>query len=446
MLQSIRERLALVLIAFLPFHALLVTLGTKLIEGPNHAPMEALAIWKEGVLGVLLVIAVVEIVSGQRTANSEQRTAFTIDAIDVLILALFAIALALFASGLPASLHDFLLGFRYDFVPLVALVVFRRVPWTDRFLSTAYKVLFWDGVIVAAYGLITIALPMSFFTRLGYSDLHSIYLPDAPVAAFQQIGGIALRRLQSTMSGPNQLGLWLLLPLTIALLRKARPAFMLIAVVLFATVSRDAVLAMGVIVAAILWKRTTHRKFFRMVAAALAIAFVIALAGIRFAPSIFLRPGSTIDHIARPLESLRLIVLHPLGMGLSAAGPASNHLHETCVFLRKGDDPSWASDRPELCVFVGGKQVQPVDHECDCPVLPENWYVQIGVELGVAGLILYLLLIGAILRKLTKGTAVVFLVFLAVSVAALFLHAWEDAALAYTLWMLVAVTLKRENV
>lgn len=438
MFQKLRERLALLLIALLPFHALFVTFGTKLIEGQNHAPMAALAIWKEALLGLILMIGVVEILWSKRLAISDKRSVWRMDLIDGLILALLIVALTLFASGHPTSLHAFLLGFRYDFVPLVALVILRRVPWSDRFLPLAFKTLLWCGTIVAGYGLITIALPMSFFTVLGYSDLHSLYVADGPVAAFQQIGGSALRRLQSTMSGPNQLGLWLLLPLTIAMLKKQRGAFVLIIVALFATLSRDAVLAFAVIVTAILWKRLPHRKFFRVAGTVLAVACIVAVVSIRIAPSVLLRSGSTIDHITRPLESLRLIALHPLGLGLSAAGPASNRLHETCVFLKKGDDPSWASDRPQLCVFVGGKQVQPVSHDCDCPLLPENWYVQIGVELGVLGLVLYMALIIVILRRLTRGTAVIFLIFLAVSVAALFLHAWEDAALAYTLWMLIA--------
>jgi hypothetical protein len=34
-----------------------------------------------------------------------------------------------------------------------------------------------------------------------------------------------------------------------------------------------------------------------------------------------------------------------------------------------------------------------------------------------------------------------FLIFLGISIAALFLHAWEDSAVAYTVWILLAVVL-----
>jgi hypothetical protein len=48
----------------------------------------------------------------------------------------------------------------------------------------------------------------------------------------------------------------------------------------------------------------------------------------------------------------------------------------------------------------------------------------------------------------TRGAQAVFLMFLGVSIAALFLHAWEDSAVAYTVWVLCAAGLgvgKRQN-
>ena len=61
MLQITREWCVLVLIGLLPFHALAVTIGTKVLLGPGHAPMPLLAVWKEGLLLVILGLAVVEI-------------------------------------------------------------------------------------------------------------------------------------------------------------------------------------------------------------------------------------------------------------------------------------------------------------------------------------------------------------------------------------------------
>jgi hypothetical protein len=70
------------------------------------------------------------------------------------------------------------------------------------------------------------------------------------------------------------------------------------------------------------------------------------------------------------------------------------------------------------------------------------------VELGWIGFILFILLIGLVARctlhvarsqKILESTLLVS--FLGISLAALFLHAWEDSAVAYTMWILLAVLL-----
>jgi hypothetical protein len=140
------------------------------------------------------------------------------------------------------------------------------------------------------------------------------------------------------------------------------------------------------------------------------------------------------------------IVRHPLGLGLGSAGPASNRTSDACVFLSADGDASWAEGHPELCVFLGETQVLPLDRVCTCPFLTENWYLQIGVEMGIAGFLLFFLLIICILLQLARKKNVLlhystFFAFLGVSIAALFLHAWEDSAVAYTLWILTAASL-----
>jgi O-antigen ligase len=164
-----------------------------------------------------------------------------------------------------------------------------------------------------------------------------------------------------------------------------------------------------------------------------------------FYPQIILRAASSQDHLDRPIAALQRMVEHPFGAGLGAAGPASNRVSDACVHLPENADASWAADRPELCVFAGDEQVQPADRACNCPFLPENWYLQIGVELGWLGFVLFVALIVFSLLRLRKErhqalTEGLFLAVLGVSVAAVALHAWEDSAVAYTAWMLLAAT------
>ena len=455
MLSRIREWLTLVLIALLPFHALLVTVITKIIAGPGHAPLGVLAVWKEAMVVVILLLACLEvIITFQSQVTSHKSQVLKIDTIDVCILLgiLYAIGLEILHHSTLYILHSsFLLGFKYDFLPLVAFFILRRVSWSAWFQQTVINVLLAVGAIVALYGIATFFLPMSFFTWLGYSDLHSLYQAQGHLAAFQQIGGSTLRRIQSTMSGPNQLGVWLLIPLGVLLVfttsekaiswkleaERKRQILMLIAyslclTALALTFSRASWIGAGVMVAVMLWQRV-HRK--SLVVWWFTGLVVLAGIAIALAPQILIRKQSLIGHIEKPLVALQTIIAHPFGLGLGSAGPASNRTSDTCIDQPVGSDISWAKDRQDLCIFIGGEQVQPTGRACSCPVLTENWYLQWGVEMGWLGLFLSVLLPIFILKKLQNQFYILhstFYIFLAVYVASVCRLAWEDSAVALT--------------
>ncbi len=470
MLQRLREWLVLVLIVVLPFHALLVTVGTRLLVGAGQAPLPLLAGWKEILLGVVLTVVFVEIVQSFRCPSFAKAPAgrqlsgvsfqvsafpFRVDAADVCIILLLMLGTVLPGSW-KLEAGSFLYGFKYTLFPLFLFLILRRVSWSERFLLLTAYFLLLVGAVVAGYGILTLFLPESFFTWLGYSDLHSLYLPDGPIAAFQKIEGTGIRRIQSTFSGPNQLGMWLLIPWSVVMSawHKAphpnplprgdgKMLVFLIGAALFFTFSRAAWIGAAVILLASIWQTFPRKSFraFSFQVSAFSFVFFVLLS--LLVPGALLRVRSSRDHIRRPLEAIETILAHPLGLGLGSAGPASNRTSDPCVYLEKGADASWASDRPALCIFVGDQQVQPVGRVCRCPLLPENWYLQVGVELGVAGLILYLLLVGVIGYSLfvTGSFSPISLAFIGVSIAAVFLHAWEDSAVAYTVWMLVASVL-----
>ncbi|MFH0851207.1 MAG: O-antigen ligase family protein [Candidatus Peregrinibacteria bacterium] len=475
--QRLRERLTLLLFALLPLHAFLVTAGTKLLMGKGHAPLPYLALWKEALLGAILVLVIMEVLRKMRGVCSMQYPSTPlragavcrVDVIDVLILVLIILSVVVTAFT-HADWKLALLGFRYDFIPLVTFLVARRVEWSETFRRATLKVLLWVGVIVSVCGILTVFLPVKFFLWLGYSPAHSLYFANGPVAAFQQVSETGLRRIQSTMSGPNQLGVWLLIPLSVLLVHMSswkatsdkRLAISTFAVcvlfvvsALFLSFSRAAWIA-AFVVCMVMLCRSVPRRLLRGVAvgAVLIVVGIAVVASLLF-PSVFFRLSSSRGHIVRPLQAIGRMVAHPFGEGLGAAGPASNRVSETCVFLRPQDDPSWAKTTPRLCVFLGSTQVQPADHVCRCPFLPENWYLQVGVEMGVLGFILFIILIVLVLRRLGMQYAVcsmqyvrgqwrpsldsaIFLTFLGVSIAALFLHAWEDGAVAYTVWLFAA--------
>lgn len=472
-MQWVRERLALVLLCLLPLHALAVTVGTRVIRGPGLPPWGVLAVWKEALLGAVLLLAIIEIVwSAVRQCSATLRRTdrqaaesgvvhayrmFTVDVIDLCLLALFVLSVLVHPWTAPGALTAYVLGFRYDLMAPLAFLVLRRVPWSAWCISMTPRCLIGIGAVVAAYGLLTLVLPLQFFLSLGYSAAHSLYDPAGPIAAFQLIAESTVHRVQSTMSGPNQLGLWLLLPLAAVLAQgkvqwRSRWAVVVLVVLVLcvgATFSRTSWIATCMLIATVVWMQASMVWRRRLLLWGVPTLCILALVGALLSPKVIFRLSSTRGHFEKPIEGLMHMVQVPWGMGLGSAGPASNRLKEPCVFLRPQDDPSWAKATPELCVFLGKTQVQPSDHACDCPLLTENWFVQIGVELGWLGMGLWLAMTLRVAERLWNASRrgigslplMLLAAWIALGVASLLLHAWEDAALAYTVYILLAMAL-----
>src|SRR3989338_1613492 len=325
-------------------------MGTKMVVGPEHAPLVGFAMWKEGIVLVLFGLVFFEWLLSSYSKPCLPAGRFNIpkiriDPIDLCIIGLFVIALFLSYSLLPTP-YSLLFGFKYTLFPFLIFFTLRRAQWSGEFMERVQKILLSVGVIVALYGIFTFFLPMVFFTWLGYSDLHSLYLPGGPLAAFQQIGEMGLRRIQSTFSGPNQMGVWLLIPLGILFMRMRSGrrgiweygSMGVLGIALVMTFSRAAWVGVVIMFIVALRRTISRRIVFAISACVVVLLFLF--------PNILLRSASTLDHIRRPMDAVRVMVEHPRGLGLGSAGPASNRVSDPCVYLPVGTDASWAKDRP----------------------------------------------------------------------------------------------------
>ncbi len=445
-MQKIRENLALILLALLPLHALLITVGTKLIAGPNQAPLTVLALWKEVLLLLIFGLCFLEWIQKPHWKLSKKISWCS---------GLF-ITLALLVSGWQLlsndtySIKHIIFGAKYSLLPIIILLACSQVQWSQQFFKKTLPIFVHVGFFIASYGIISYLLPPSWFAWLGYNELHSVYEASGPLAPFQQLGGMDLRRLQSTLSGPNQAGLWLLIPWTITLLGvfknfKLKPIllFGLFDIALFLTFSRSAWVAAFVIFLILLWQHRNQyypviQKLLKKIlwAAGITSVCVVLIASV-------LRPDSTRDHIQKPMAAIAEIIRYPLGQGLGAAGPASNRVNDTCLTFNAGADVTWAQAHPDLCIFVNNKQVQP-EAACSCPNLPENWYLQMGIEFGLLGFVLWILLLWFILKERFK-IWFISLPFLGVCIASMFLHSWESSAVMITMWLLIAASFYKSD-
>ena len=76
--------------------------------------------------------------------------------------------------------------------------------------------------------------------------------------------------------------------------------------------------------------------------------------------------------------------------------------------------------------------------------MPENYYIQVGEETGLIGLLLLLAMIGLSVWQLIRRPAVARFIALgvvAVSICSLFVPAWGGETVAITLWLLAGAAL-----
>lgn len=464
MLQAIRERITLILLIVLPLHALLVTVLTRVFVGRFQDTPLLLSTWKEIVLLLLLVITFIEILRDAVLRKKSVRLSI----FDYLLIVIAIVGLGVsFWQNVP--LKQLVYGIKYDIWPLALIFVFSRVHWSVWFRTAVQKCFLWLGLLIAAVGLVFLVLPAQVLQWLGYSETHSLFMAHKPVAAFQQIGGSSLRRLQSTLSGPNQAGIWLLIPLsflwvslTHALperfsvskftqyVKKHTLTTFVLAVVLAAivlTFSRSAWIASLLIFTLGLFWVARHTYAKNIATGTVVALAIIAVVSSQIFPHVIKRDLSSRGHLEKPLEALHTMIQSPLGLGLGSAGPVSNHLSDSCTIVDVGSDTSWSNPYPELCLFADGKQVKPLDRMCTCPRITENWYLQWGVEMGILGFLLSIAVVIYVINIFRKSTdsytQSVILAYIGVATVGLFLHSFEDSSVAYTLALLLAPLIPR---
>ena len=282
-------------------------------------------------------------------------------------------------------------------------------------------------------------LPTNFLNQFGYEQGVTI---DPMINIDEQPDQT---RIMSTLRGPNPLGAYLLLPGTVAFILIVKKftwlkkrltvrsktqlltsiiALMLLIVALYGSHGRAAwigfAVSIGICLLAVLPQKI---KIFVGIAGIL----VASLAGIGiytyrhtpFVQTVILHDNpetgaeltSNDAHIAAARQGLEDIAERPLlGCGPGCAGPASFYNEQSGINLA------------------------------------ENYFIQIGQQVGVGGVVLFLLicmLIGKELwqrRKSSLGLAL-FASLIGISVANVLLHVWADDTLAYVWWGLAGALL-----
>jgi hypothetical protein len=419
-LKKIPYVASLILLAYMPFHIFL-SQSLSLITG-------GLDLWKIGkdIVLALAVVFTICLVWQQRKGSK----AFNIL---VLLTAVYgALHLVLWLTHPGLYDRSAMLGIIYNMrLPLSAILGYGAVLlWSKFDFSSVIKIILLVSTVVAGLGVLQYFLPNDILTHLGYS------LDRGARAAFFVENNPNLPRIMSTLREPNALGAYLVLPITaigLFLLKTtdANKRYMLAGMLglhllaVFLTFSRSAWLAAGLALALVVWWHfralmlALLRRFWLVIAGLILVAGSIAFAArnttvyqqyiVHSDPQEQVADLDSNDlHTLLIEEGLKGIAKEPLGHGPGTAGLAS-------------------IQNPK-----GGQ-------------LTENYYVQIGYEIGIAGLLLFVGINAWLYLRIWKRHDEVAIIlcasFWAYVLTNMLLHTWSNEAVAIQWWLLAGMAL-----
>ena len=409
------------LIVSMPFYAFLTVYGGYLF---GH--YTALRLYKETLL-VLLMFASIYLVSTDRKLA---KIFFGDKIIRLIILFAFiallwgvvsylrgGVSLKAFGYGLIVDLRIFLIF-------AVSYLISLKIKLSETKLL---KYILYPALAVVGFGLMQIfVLPHDFLSHFGYS-IKTI-MPYETINNNSQYV-----RIISFLRGSNPLGTYLIIPLsTLALvfinkskLRfKSGLFFIMTSVVLLFSFSRSAwigaVVSVGLVIYLKISSQVVKKRLLYLVSAGFILS-VISLFIFKnnsvYQNLIFhtqttsvSNPSSDTGHLNGLSNGLHQIISNPIGSGTGTAGPAS-------VYNKKA------------------------------PVrIAENFFIQIGQELGIIGLLVFIVIQVLLAVKLYKTKSDFGVIMLAsligISLVNLLSHAWADDSLAYIWWGLAGFALK----
>jgi hypothetical protein len=394
----------IILVALMPFHAFLsVWLGSL----THHQAI--IQSWKE-VLLVVLGLATAALVVSERERLQRLHQPWIYLAGGLLLLGLVVTAAA------RPSATTAIFGLKTDFEFLAAAIIAVLVS-TKPFLNTLTKTILIGAGVVAGFDLLQIfVLPPDFLTAFGYGP--------ATILPYQHIAeGTNFLRYPATLGGPNQLGTYLILPLCLtaaAFVRRPR----LWPPVLFAAC-----------LVSLIW--TFSRGAWIGAAAAVLITVIAAL------PVKWRRAG-VITGAAAVVASLALLPL-----AIEKGGPLQYFILHSSA---ENHDQAHLSDSQHASSLQYGLtnlQTSPFGHglgtagpstfHAGTVNIIENYYLQLGYEMGDLAVLLFLALLAAVIWGLSRAPRIPLAIptaaaIVGISLVGLVLPAWVDSTTALIVW------------
>lgn len=422
LLKVLAAALALILVV-LPVHAFISTWG-----GTAIGPLLVWKSWKEILIALLVPLVVWLCFIRPDIAKTVWSRWYNKVIAGFVVLTITASVFSA-ASG-EAVIAGFLMDLRFLAVFVLAqVIVASGAAWVEPFKKWAMYWLVASGIFLAVLAILQVTvIPKDFLTQFGYDKDVTI----SPYLLVDQHPD-ALRAF-ATMRGPNTLAAYLLLPLATVLVmwRQSRKWWMiaagaLMAAAIFLSHSRSGwlgALAAMATLAFVTLPRDTLMKWLKfgtvpaLIVAGLVLWLATTIPALRLAvfhsggndPTESLLEGSSDQHWQSTFKGIVAITQNPFGTGVGTAGPAS--------FYNTNATPE----------------------------IPENYFVQIGQEIGAVGLALFIALSVMMWRELWQRKAdmlacALLASFIGINVINIFLHGWADDPTAMTWWAIAGLVL-----
>lgn len=432
------DRALLVLMAVLPFQTVLLSYLFKL--GVPGEVVRPLAAWKEAVGIGILFAAVKNILTGndvRRRVGLRAPIAGALDRLDYVLLAfvgltlLFALAPGVLAPDAPIGSGVRSLGFRSTAGFVLLFFAARHANLPADFGAKLRKVIVAVATIAAGVGAFEFFFDDTWNTfaieQLGVIRYRVLVL-NTPVRNFSDIrgygvfGGETFVRIGSIFFSYMVAGFYLLVAFGLALEVIVRRGLRL-----------GAALALTAIGAALMFTQTR---------AAILGAVIVALVAFRAIPG---RPTRNRIRLALVLAAA-LVVLVPAAV--------STGLVDRTTGAATGEDESASAHIDSFWRGIEALADAPMGHglgtsagigqrfgSAGSAIVTENYYLQVGVELGIAGTVLFFLMTILIARTSTRMATKVGGdlagargAFIGLAVGAALLHTWNDVPVSWTAW------------
>jgi hypothetical protein len=293
------------------------------------------------------------------------------------------------------------------------------------------KIVIAVSTVVAILGIAQYFLPKDILTHFGYSVERGVrpnfFIDDNP----------AFPRVMSTLRDPNSLATYLLLPLTLLavqishLSRYTTRYKLLLALLgavhvtaLYLTFSRSAWLGATITMAVVIWWRFSSQFVYIIRQWWPLCVISVALIGMVL---FTLRHNATVDGVLTHSTSAQM------------GQYDSNEYH--WLYVMRGIEGIWHNPFGHGPGTAGLASIQ----NPNGGLLTENYYVQIGYEVGVAGLALFIGVQIWLYTRLVRGrdeyTAVLVATFWGYVAVNTLLHIWSNEAVAAQWWLMTGVML-----